>query len=106
MKKNSKNKRAGYRNPATLQGASYSPTAVDLTVQAGETVEPSEHIVLQFGDCEISIADITEKVKKNYMDISNGAELKELNIYVKPEDNRAYYVVNGETEGSVELVAN
>lgn len=126
MKKNSKNKRSGYRNPATMQGASYAPSQdaavqgagdadtsaqeaanVDETVQnTGNTERPAERIILQFENNEISMTEITEKVKKSFLDISKDTEIKEMDIYVKPADNRAYYVINGEIEGSVELSEN
>lgn len=122
MKKNAKNKRSGYRNPAAMQGTSYAPaadTAVqsigDAQVQGGaddvhaavhDAESPAERMVLQFGNCEVSVTEIREKVKKSFLESSNDAEIKKVDIYVKPEDNRAYYVINGEVEGSVELVEN
>lgn len=66
--------------------------------------EPTEDIVLQFGENEVSITAISDKVKQSYQEGGNEGELKDIKIYVKPEDNRAYYVANGEIEGSVELV--
>ena len=66
--------------------------------------EPTEEIVLQFGENEVSITAVSNKVRQNYKEDGNEGELKDIRIYVKPEDNRAYYVANGEIEGSVELV--
>ncbi len=118
MKKNSKNKRSANRNPVTIQGASYAPSTDTAVQNAGnldtaapvQEIEhtncPAEHIVLQFENNEIEITEITEKVKKSFLDSNNDAEIKTLDIYVKPEDNRAYYVINSETEGSIELVEN
>ena len=42
-------------------------------------------------------------VRKSYAQSGSQEELREVTIYVKPEDRKAYYVINGETEGSVEL---
>ena len=66
--------------------------------------ETAEHLFLQFGENEVSVSAISDKVKENYKESGNGEKLKEIKIYVKPEDNKAYYVANGETEGSVDLV--
>lgn len=66
--------------------------------------ELKEEMILQFGDNEISVTAISEKVKQSYKESGCKEELKEIRIYVKPEDNRAYYVANGEIQGSVELV--
>ncbi len=66
--------------------------------------ELKEEMILQFGENEVSVAAISEKVKQSYKESGSNEELKEVRIYVKPEDNRAYYVANGEIQGSVELV--
>lgn len=66
--------------------------------------ELTEEMVLQFGENEVSITAISDKVKRSYEEGGNEGKLNNIKIYVKPEDNRAYYVANGEIEGSVELV--
>lgn len=68
-------------------------------VQAG----PTEEMVLQFGENEVAVAAISEKVKNSYKESGNEAQMQDIKIYVKPEDNKVYYVVNGEFEGSVDL---
>ena len=50
------------------------------------------------------MAAISEKARQDYKNSGSEAVLKDIKIYVKPEDNKAYYVVNGETEGNVDLV--
>lgn len=52
----------------------------------------------------MAVADISEKVRMNYKENGGAAEIKDVKISVKPQDNKAYYVVNGEKEGSVDLV--
>lgn len=66
--------------------------------------EPAEEMLLQFGENEVAVAAISEKVKNSYKESGSGAEIKDIKIYVKPEDNKAYYVINGEISGSVDLV--
>jgi len=66
--------------------------------------EPTEDMVLQFGENEVSITAVSDKVRQSYKEGGNTGEMKDIKIYIKPEDNKAYYVVNGEVEGSVELV--
>lgn len=63
----------------------------------------TEEMILQFGENEISVEEISEKVKKDYEDSGNEEELKDIKIYVKPEDNKAYYVANGQIEGNIDL---
>lgn len=66
--------------------------------------DPTEDMVIQFGENEVAVAAISEKVKDSYKECGGEAEMKDIKIYVKPEDNKAYYVINGEFEGSVDLV--
>ncbi|MBQ7679753.1 MAG: hypothetical protein IJT34_07875 [Butyrivibrio sp.] len=61
-----------------------------------------QEIYVQYGDHELRTEDIAARCRENYE--QNGgdlADLKELQIYVKPEDNAAYYVVNGSTTGKI-----
>lgn len=60
---------------------------------------------VQFGGNEYTITDLTEKVTAAFVEEGNKASaIKSLEIYVKPEEGKAYYVVNGEAEGkSVDL---
>ena len=59
-------------------------------------------VVLQFAGKEINTEDIVAAAKKAYA-ADNKAAIKEITLYVKPEDNAAYYVVNGDVTGKVEL---
>lgn len=108
----SKNKRSTYRNNS-VQQVGENAKAVENQVQPeqakaneAEVQKPDEDMVIQFGAHEVSTAEISEKVKKDYLAAGGDAEIKGLKIYVKPEDNKAYYVVNGETEGNVELISD
>ena len=65
--------------------------------------EPKEEIVLQFGDQEVSMSAVSEKVRKSYAQSGSQVELRVVTFFVKPEDRKAYYVFIGVTEGSVEL---
>ena len=56
-------------------------------------------IELQFGDKAISEDQLVSKAKKAY----DGKDIKNLDIYVKPEEGKAYYVVNNDVTGSFDL---
>ena len=61
-------------------------------------------ITLEFGDYTAIMATVEEKVKAQYVDDGHKASsIKTLNIYVKPFENSAYYVVNGDVTGRVDL---
>ena len=65
-----------------------------------ETVKSA--VVLQFAGKEINTEDIVKAAKKAYAE-GNKAAVKNITVYVKPEDNAAYYVVNGDVTGKIDL---
>ena len=61
-------------------------------------------ITLEFGDYTAIMATVEEKVKAQFVAEGNKASsIKTLNIYVKPEEFAAYYVINGDVTGRVDL---
>ena len=63
----------------------------------------SAAVFLEIGDSQYDMAKVEEKVRKEIRKMTR-AKLEDLKIYVKPEDNKAYYTAkNGELSGSVEL---
>ena len=64
----------------------------------------NQKFVLQFNGQEFDLAAVEANVKKNWKDAGHKlTEIADLDIYVKPEEAKVYYVVNKETEGSVDL---
>ncbi|MGN0480921.1 MAG: DUF6465 family protein, partial [Lachnospiraceae bacterium] len=72
---------------------------------AKKPVEKKTNLVIQYFGKEITQDEIVEKVKAAYTaDTGKKASgIKELNIYVKPEENAAYYVVDNKAAGRVDL---
>ena len=58
----------------------------------------TETVYVQFAGSEYEVASIVARVKEVY-----GAEVKDIKVYIKPEENMAYYVINGEETGSIIL---
>ncbi len=56
-------------------------------------------IELQFGDKAVSEDQLVAQAKKVY----GKKDIKNLDIYVKPEEGKAYYVVNNDVTGSFDL---
>ncbi len=57
-------------------------------------VEPT--VVVQFAGQEVAMATVIENVKKAFEAEGNKVStIKEMQIYVKPEEYAAYYVING-----------
>ena len=64
-----------------------------------------ETVYLQYLGKEINKDDLVKQVKDIWTkELKNKAgDLKSVTLYLKPEENKAYYVVNGDVTGSVEL---
>lgn len=61
----------------------------------------AEEIVLQFGGEEWNIDALREKAIAAYLAEGHRRNaIHQLSLYVKPEERRVYYVINGKTNGS------
>lgn len=72
---------------------------------AAKAEKKTEEIILQFGGREINGKDLTARVNAIWTEElgKKAKDLKELRIYVKPEEYMAYYVINGDITGSFDL---
>ena len=76
-------------------------TTVKKTVAVKKTAEKTEvkeSVFLQFSGAEYNLDDVKANVKKAWMAETGKKEsdISDIQIYVKPEEHAAYYVVNGE----------
>lgn len=63
-----------------------------------------QEVYIQFGGREVLEAEILDKVKKAWTELGNKVgDMLDVKVYIKPEEFKAYYVINGEVTGSVEL---
>ena len=64
----------------------------------------NQQFILQFNGNEYDLGAVEANVKKNWKDAGNKlSEIADLDIYVKPQEGKAYYVVNKTIEASVDL---
>lgn len=72
---------------------------------AAKKSEIKTEIFLQFSGKEYTQDEILQKVKDIWTyDLNNNVDdIKDVQIYLKPEESAAYYVVNGNTTGKVVL---
>ncbi|MBQ7724092.1 MAG: hypothetical protein IJT63_00660 [Lachnospiraceae bacterium] len=57
-----------------------------------------ETFVLQFGGKDTNSSDLKAIAKKIYTDAGHKAsEIKKLDLYVQPEVNKVYFVINGDS---------
>ena len=69
-----------------------------------EKKEAVQNIYVQFAGKEISTTALTELVTEKWVALGHRASsIKSLDLYVKPEDSAAYYVINGKESGKIEL---
>lgn len=58
--------------------------------------KPTTEVFVEFGGVQVSASEIIEKAQEAFAAANEGVAVKTISIYVKPEENAAYYVVNGE----------
>ena len=79
--------------------AEKKPAAKRTTKKAVKTT-----FVVQAAGKEVSMEEAVERVKEAWTAAGNkAADLKEIAVYVKPEEKAIYYVVNGDVTGKVEF---
>jgi len=80
--------------------AKKTTTKKTTTTKKSTTKKATEKIVIQFAGSEFDLDAIKASVK----DAVKAEKIKatDLKIYIKPEDNKAYYVA-GESTGSIDL---
>jgi hypothetical protein len=60
----------------------------------------AENVYVQYQGVEITSAGLIEKAKKD----SGVKSIKKVDVYVKPEENMVYYVINDDAKGQFPLV--
>ena len=61
--------------------------------------EATVNAVIQFGGKNTTIESVVNNIKEAYKAEGNKAAIKTLDVYIQPENNVAYYVINGVEEG-------
>ena len=84
--------------------AKKATTAAKKAPAKKETVKKETVITVQYQGNEVAVASVEEKVKAAFVAEGHKASsIKTLNIYVKPEEFSAYYVINEKYTGRVDL---
>ena len=86
--------------PAKKATAAKKPAA-----KKAATAEVKTNIVLQYGDKNVTYDTIVTNAKNNFQYEMGGNvdAMKKLSVYVKPEENAAYYVVDDKVQGRIDL---
>jgi hypothetical protein len=63
-----------------------------------------ESIVLQYDGRELNIAELKERVISAYVEAGHRrGRISKLNLYIKPEDRKVYYVINDKVSDSIDF---
>jgi len=73
----------------------------DISLKAAK-FSCKEEVFVQYSHHEIRTTDIIEKAKQDYVSKGNKpSSIREIQVYIKPSDNAAYYVVNHQETGKI-----
>lgn len=64
--------------------------------KAAKKAAPEASVTVQFQGRNIVTAQVVEAAAKAFAEANPDVEIKTIDVYVKPEENVAYYAVNGE----------
>ena len=75
-----------------------------VTGSEATSTEPSVRTItltLQYGTDEMNITDLKERCRSAWRDQFGDGMIRSMAVYIKPEDHKAYWVVNGGQSGAV-----
>ena len=89
----------------TPRGFDYHMAAIEeKKAAAAKKAEPKVSAVIQCSAGQVTVEDLTAAAARAYKEAHEGAEIENITIYIKPEENAVYYVVNGDdSEGNNKL---
>lgn len=85
--------------------AKKTTTGTAAKTTAAKKAEPVTEVYVQYWGKEIHTSEVADRIKKIWTEDmgKKASELKDLKIYIKPEDNGAHYVINGDVTGFIGL---
>ena len=100
-------KKTAAKKTTTRKTAAAKKTTTKTTRKtAAKKAEPvTEVVYVQYWGKEIHTSEVADRIKKIWTEDmgKKASELKDLKIYIKPEDNGAHYVINGDVTGFIGL---
>ena len=96
--------KAEAKKPAAKKAEAKKPAAKKAPAKKApaKKAEIKANVVVEYYGKQVVTKDIVAACEKAYK-AENKAAIKTIDVYVKPEDNAAYYVVNSKVAGKVEL---
>ena len=84
-------KKAPAKKAPAKKAAPKKPEAVEAKIAEAKTVETKADFFIEFGGVQVAAKDVLENIKKTI-----GKDTKEIAVYLKPEESKAYFVADGE----------
>ena len=105
MKKAAKKVAAKAEDTAEKAVKTVKKAAKKTAAKTTKKADLKTEFFLQFSGKEYTEKEILKKVKDVWTkDLKNKVgDMKDVKIYLKPEESAAYYVVNGDTTGKIDL---
>ena len=85
-------KKAPAKKAAPKKTAPKKPEAVETKIAEAKPVETKADFFVEFGGVQVAAKDVLENIKKTI-----GKDAKEIAVYLKPEESKAYFVADGES---------
>ena len=89
----------------TTKTAAKTTAAKTTRKTTAKKAEPVTEVYVQYWGKEIHTSEVADRIKKIWTEDmgKKASDLKDLKIYIKPEDNGAHYVINGDVTGFIGL---
>ncbi len=101
---NSSKEQANAQNPEIQNMRKENVEMGKEKVEEKKAASKKTMVYFQFQGKEIEEQEVIGMIKKTWKDQGNMMkDLKELSVYIKAEEAKAYYVINGEISGSIDL---
>ena len=72
-------------------------------VEGAEMPEKKPHqVYVQFQDTEVEVGALMDAARAAFREVKKRTPIKDLRLYIKPEEKAAYYVINEKFDGKVE----
>ena len=78
-------------------------SAMRAEEKLGGFATAKKHITVQYNERERSVDNLLSLIRRDVIENHGIADedITEVNVYIKPEENKAYYVINGDVTGSM-----
>lgn len=98
-------KKTAAKKTTTRKTAAKTTAAKTTRKTTAKKTEPVTEVYVQYWGKEIHTSEVADRIKKIWTEDmgKKASDLKDLKIYIKPEDNGAHYVINGDVTGFIGL---